>query len=141
MNKLKILVLAFPSTASSHPHAHSYINIIVTLSQSMHKTTFYYTTHSPCASKSLAVIMHNIILFKAHGINLGFSVPFHLYIHDQQSNQERHTHTWVANMHVPPILAFWCIVSFRLALFGSYRKQTMNKLKILVLALSLFMDW
>ena len=33
-----------------------------------------------------------------------------LYVVDQHSNQAGHTHTWVANMHVPPILAFWCIV-------------------------------
>ena len=41
---------------------------------------------------------------------LCFSIPFNLYVHDQHSNQADHTHTWVANMHVPPILAFWCIV-------------------------------
>ena len=30
-----------------------------------------------------------------------------VYVHDQHSNLEGHTHTWVENMHVPPILPFW----------------------------------
>ena len=59
--------------------------------------------------------------------DLGFSVPFHLHIHDQHSNQERHTHTWVANMHVPPVLAFGAYLDIQLALFGSYCHQSMNK--------------
>ena len=46
---------------------------------------------------------------------------FHLYVHDQHSNQADHTHTWVANMHVPRILAFW------LSLFKDWWRYEPNK--------------
>ena len=50
-----------------------------------------------------------------------FCIPFNLYDHDQHSNLEGHTHTWV---HVPPILPFWCIVWYSISFICSYRHQS-----------------
>ena len=57
---------------------------------------------------------------------LSLFIPFNRYVHDQHSNLEGSTHTWVDNMHVPPNMVH-CYIRFS-------RHQSMSKLKILVLA-------
>ena len=42
--------------------------------------------------------------------NIGFSFPFHLYIHDHNSNWAGCTPTWGADTYVPPIQAFCYIL-------------------------------
>ena len=43
---------------------------------------------------------------------LCFSIPFHLYIHDHHSNQAGCRLSWVSNICVSLILAFWIKVLY-----------------------------
>ena len=110
MNKLKILVLAFPSTST--------FMINTQIKQAIHKKNSRCTNCLPCrlnkcvnTSSSSTDDIDNI------PETLGdFESPESVSeISDGESvlldpTNQQFPHTSVANMHVPPILAFWCIV-------------------------------
>ena len=62
--------------------------------------------------------------------NLGFSIHFHLYIHDHERQWAGCTPTWGSDMYAPPIQAFWYILRFSLTFIGvkwtSVDKLTQN---------------